>query len=291
MMAPALTATDSRSHSRRMSSSAPTKRDRPPNTAPSGKGFLDWLTPFVTTSVGMKATTAVTGAALTGFVVVHLVGNLKVFGGPDALNGYAKFLKDLGPFLWVARGGLLAVFVTHIVLALWLKRRALAARPIPYYNPATIQASIGSRTMPWTGAVILAFLLFHLAHYTFAVVTPVEARNVVSNELVTVSYLDLVDTKGRHDVYAMVVAGFHNPLVCGFYLLAQAFLFVHLRHGVGSVFQTLGLNTPRSQSFVGRLALGVAMAVALGNVAIVVAVWAGWVPDHHAPRTYVGGPG
>src|SRR5262245_4420262 len=100
--------------SRTMSSAAPTKRLYPANTLPYRKGVIDWLKPFVTASVGMKATTAITGLLLTGFVIVHLIGNLKLFAGREAINGYAKFLKDLGPLLWIARGGLLTVFVVHI---------------------------------------------------------------------------------------------------------------------------------------------------------------------------------
>src|SRR5262249_52517392 len=106
-----------------MSSLAPTKRDYPTNTLLSGKGVLDGLRPFVTSSVGMKVTTAITGVFLTGFVIVHLIGNLKAlpaFGGQEAINAYAKFLKDLGWLLWVARGGLLAVFALHVYLALTL---------------------------------------------------------------------------------------------------------------------------------------------------------------------------
>src|SRR5262245_39562972 len=148
-----------------MSSSVSTKRAFPANSLPSRKGVIDWLKPFVTTSVGMKATTAVTGFLLTGFVVVHLIGNLQVlpvFGGQDALNNYALSLKKLGPLLWVARGGLLTVFAVHIYLALTLAVRARRARPIRYQHPATIQARTASLTMPWTGLAILAFALFHL---------------------------------------------------------------------------------------------------------------------------------
>ena len=107
---------------------------------------------------------------LTGFVIVHLIGNLQVlpaFGGRDAINAYAKFLKDQGPLLWIARGGLLTVFVLHIFFALTLAWRARKARPIRYQYPATIQASAASVTMPWTGLAILAFAIFHFAHYTF----------------------------------------------------------------------------------------------------------------------------
>src|SRR5215210_3073276 len=199
-----------------MSSAAPTKRNYPTNTLPSGKGVLDWLKPFVTSSVGMKVTTAVTGILLTGFVVVHLIGNLKVLpalGGQEAINAYAKYLKDLGPLLWIARGGLLVVFALHVYLALTLAMRASAARPVAYHHPATIQASTSSVTMPWSGLFILAFVVFHLAHYTFGWVNTTEAWDAAAGQKVQANYVSLVDAKGRHDVYSMMVAGFGNPVV------------------------------------------------------------------------------
>lgn len=262
-----------------MSSSAPTKRQYSPNTLSTGNGVLGWLKPFLSSTVGMKATTALTGAMLTGFVVVHLVGNLKLFAGQEAINAYAHFLKELGPFLWIARVGLLAIFVLHLYLALSLSRRSLAARPIPYSYPATIQASIASRTMPWTGLVILLFALFHLAHYTFGVVGTTKSHDLSTGSIVNASYLELVDVNNHHDVYSMVVAGFKEPPIAILYILAQLALLVHLSHGIGSVFQSLGLNTPRIQPFVSLASKGLAFVVVAGNIAIVVAVWAGYIPE------------
>lgn len=264
-----------------MSSAAPTKTELQINTLPAGRGVLDWLRPFVTTSVGMKATTAVTGAMLTGFVIVHLIGNLQVlpaFGGRDAINGYAKSIKDLGPLIWIARGGLLTVFAVHIYLALTLAMRASAARPVAYQHPATIQANTASVTMPWTGLAILAFVVFHLAHYTFGWVGTTEAQTP-HGQKVQANYLSLVDPAGRHDVYSMVVAGYSNPVVSVLYIVAMVILYVHLSHGIGSVFQSLGLNTPRTQRFVTGLSQTLAVLLAGGNIAIVVAVWAGYVPE------------
>ena len=265
-----------------MSRAAPTKRDHPTNTAPAGRGVRDWLKPFVTSSVGMKVTTALTGIGLTGFVIVHMVGNLQVlpaFGGQDAINSYARSLKDLGPLLWVARGGLLAIFVLHVYLALTLAMRARTARPVPYRHPATIQASAASLNMHWTGLAILGFVIFHLTHFTFGWVNTATALDPGTGTMVDANYLSLVDAKGRHDVYSMVVAGFRNPVVSAIYLVAMAFLYLHLSHGIGSVFQTLGLNTPRTQPFVTGLSRTLAVLVVAGNVWIVIAVWAGLVPE------------
>jgi succinate dehydrogenase / fumarate reductase cytochrome b subunit len=208
-----------------------------------------------------------------------LLGNLQLFAGQDAINSYAKFLKDLGPLLWIARIGLLTIFVLHIVLAILLKRRSARARPVPYRNPATIQASAASRTMLSTGLVILAFVLFHLAHFTFAWVAQVDAHPIGPGMKVRVSYLQLVDAQGRHDVYSMVVAGFKNPMVSMFYILAQLVIFVHLSHGISSTFQSLGLNTPRTQRFFKIFGWCVAGLIAAGNIAIVLAVWCGTIPE------------
>jgi succinate dehydrogenase / fumarate reductase, cytochrome b subunit len=261
-----------------MSSSAPTKRLYPVNSPAAGKGIVDWLKPFVTTSVGMKVTTAITGTMLTLFVVGHLVGNLKIFAGQDALNSYAKFLKDQGPFLWVARLGLLGAIVLHMAMALLLKKRSLAARPVAYHHPQTIQASIASRTMPWTGLVILLFVVFHIAHYTLCILTDVNAYDKFNDRWVVTNYHNLVDDKGRHDVYSMVLVGFKSPAICLIYVVVQLILAVHLTHGIASVFQTLGLNSPKIQPFVKKSALGIATLIAIGNIAIVVAVLADLLP-------------
>jgi succinate dehydrogenase / fumarate reductase cytochrome b subunit len=276
-----------------MSSTAPSKRTQPVNSLPSGKGVLDWVKPFFTTTVGMKVTTAITGTVLTLFVVGHLIGNLKLLGGQDALNSYAHFLQGLGVWLWVARGSLLAALVVHMTLALYLKKKALAARPVGYAHPNTVVASYASRTMAWTGAVIFAFLLFHLAHYTFGLIGTVEAHNYQDPNKVAhvrVGYLDLIDDKGRHDVYSMTVAGFRQPVIAALYVVAQLFLLFHLSHGIASVFQTLGLNTPRVQPFIRRLSWTVATLLAAGNIGLVTAVYMDWLGEDIVPRTKAGLP-
>ena len=269
-----------------MSSTVPSKRAKRPNTLPSGKGVTSWIGLFFSSSVGSKLLVAVTGVLLTAFVIVHMTGNVLIFSGQDKLNDYAKFLKDLGPVLWALRIGLLIVFVLHVVLAIRLKARTAAARPIGYQYHQNIQASVASRTMFISGLVILAFVLFHLAHFTFGWVKEVEAveARVVNGHVeptgqkVMANYLKIVDAEGRHDVYSMVIAGFRNPLIAVLYLIAQGFLLLHLSHGASSVFQTFGWNSPRVQHFLKGFGWLVALVVVGGNVAIVLAVWLGWVP-------------
>jgi succinate dehydrogenase / fumarate reductase, cytochrome b subunit len=232
-----------------------------------GTGAMHWVTTYLGSTVGQKILIAITGASLVLFVTFHLIGNLKVFNGPAAINHYANFLKhDLGLLIWIARAGLLGAFGLHLVLAITLKLKSVAARPVGYFHQRSVQATPQSKTMIWTGIVILMFVLFHLAHYTFAWVhTAPNGQN----------YLELKDDKGYHDVYAMLIAGFQSWWISILYLIAQSFLFVHLAHGIQSVFQTLGLVGPKFTPAVKLLGYGLSGLIFVGNSAIVLAVLLG----------------
>lgn len=251
-----------------MSSLAPSKREHPTNTLPSRNGLVAWFAPLVKSSVGSKVIVAITGSMLLGFVIAHMLGNLQIFQGRDKLNEYAVFLKNLGPGLWAARIGLLAVFLVHILVSLSLKKRSVDARPIKYVHENTIQATFGSLTMAQTGLLILLFVLYHIAHFTLGWTQTDNGKN----------FLTLHDPQNRHDVYEMVIVGFSSPLVSILYLAAQLVLFVHLSHGIRSVFQTLGLNTPRTAGLFRYLAFAVAGIILIGNCSIVIAVWAKLLP-------------
>jgi succinate dehydrogenase / fumarate reductase cytochrome b subunit len=267
-----------------MSSTAPSKRQRSTNSLPSGKGLLHWLKPILASSVGGKFLVALTGLMLSGFVVVHMLGNLQIFLGPDAINEYAHQLKNAGLLLWTARIALLIVFVVHLVLALRLQMSAREARPVPYAHEKTVQASYASRTMGYSGVMLLAFVLFHIAHYTVGVIQPlpVPAEKKKSDDAKKpdepppeISLLELTDNAGRHDVYRMMIVGFSNPLIAVLYIAAQLALMLHLSHGFASTFQSLGLNTPRLQATWTCLGWAITLLVGGGNLAIVGAVWAG----------------
>jgi succinate dehydrogenase / fumarate reductase, cytochrome b subunit len=255
------------------SAAAPRHPKGPPITEVTSRA-VPWMRGFVDSSVGAKVLVAFSGLGLVVYVVLHMIGNLKVFQGRDAINAYAYFLKhELGLLLWIARGGLLAIFVLHIVLAVRLKLRSVTARPVAYQHRRNITATTAGRTMIWTGIVVGLFTLFHLAHFTFGWVKTVETSpGVVRN------YLELQDEKGRHDVYSMVVAGFTEPWLSALYIVAQLALFVHLMHGVQSAFQTLGLKNRRSGRAIWWLGFLIALSVLVGNLLIVVGVWTGWAP-------------
>jgi succinate dehydrogenase / fumarate reductase cytochrome b subunit len=235
----------------------------------------------VRTSVGSKYLMALTGLALIGFVVVHMSGNLLIFAGSDALNSYAKALKDQGPLLWVARGGLLLVFLLHVVLGIRLALSNRRARGGRYVYEDTVQASWASRHMLLTGLAILAFLLYNLAHFTFGVVTT--ATVVEDGKVEQKNYLDLHEaqdpTKGgpRHDVYAMVVSGFRNPWITLSYLVAQVFLWLHLWHGGSSFFQSLGVNHPAYNPLLRGVGPVLSTIVLIGNCSIPLAVLSGLI--------------
>jgi len=254
-----------------MPSLAPLKREFQSNTIQGDPGLLAWFKRILASTVGGKYLVALTGIGLTGFVVIHMIGNLQVFAGQDAVNRYAKMLKDFGPLLWVARIGLLTIFLLHVVWAVRLSLRAKAARPIPYVHKDAVQATLASRTMLYTGLVVLAFLIYHLAHFTFGFVGGAEIDGK------TVNYLDLRDAQGRHDVFNMIIFGFRNPVVSILYLVAQALLLLHLGHGIQSTFQTLGLSGPRWGSALRSLGWTLAFVVVAGNFAIVLAVWTGQI--------------
>ncbi len=234
----------------------------PPEIEPK-QGATPFLTSLLDSSVGAKLLVALTGIGLVTFVLFHMIGNLKVFQGPDAINNYAYFLKhDLGALIWIARAGLLGIFVLHLTLALRLQLRSRAARPVAYRYPGSVQATVTSRTMMWSGIVIGLFLIYHLAHFTFGWLHGVD--------------LSRLDDNGRQDVYSMVVIGFSNPLIVGLYVIAQLALFAHLLHGIQSVFQTLGLKNRRFASSIKTIGFLIAFVILAGNLVIVLGIMAGW---------------
>jgi len=206
---------------------------------------------------------AVTGAVLAGYVFFHLLGNLQIYLGPDKLNSYAAFLKNSPGLLWGTRLVLLLSFALHIwgIARLTLDNRA--ARPAAYAENRSTEATFASRTMLPSGAVLLAFVVYHLLHFTIGVTHP--------------EHYALKDSMGRHDVYSMVVLGFQQPLVSLSYIVAMGLLGLHLVHGIASIFQTLGVSGPRARPMIELGGRAVALFIVAGNILIPLSCLLGWV--------------
>jgi len=214
-------------------------------------------------SMTRKIIASLAGLGLVGFVVFHMLGNLQIFEGGDALNGYASFLRDMPFFLWAARLGLLAVAACHIVLAIQLALRNHRARPVAYAVREYRQASLVSRTMALSGSLLLVFIVFHLLHLTAGLVDP-----SVPNRL---------DAQGHLDVYGKMLHVFRNPLYVVIYVVGQCVLGMHLSHAVTSSLRTLGLEHVAWNRLLRAVGPAVALFVVLGNLMIIFAVFLGVV--------------
>lgn len=219
------------------------------------------------TSIGKKITMAVTGFILFGFVIGHLSGNLQIFSHPDKINGYAYFLHSLGPGLWVVRAFLLIVTVVHIWLAAQLTLENKQARQQGYQKQITFKATLASRSMRWTGVIVLAFIVYHILHFT--------VRSTHGPEAYPMTVL--ADGTPVHDVHSMMILGFQNPLVSVFYLISIALLSWHLSHGLVSMFQSLGLKTRVWTHALERASIVICILYFLGNASIVLAAMTGQV--------------
>jgi succinate dehydrogenase / fumarate reductase cytochrome b subunit len=214
--------------------------------------------PFFGSSIGKKVVMAATGLVLYGFVIGHMVGNLQIYLGPKALNDYAEFLQHFlhGQGVWLVRGALLVAVGLHIWAAVTLTLSNWSARPVGYRDWQARESTYASRTMVWSGPILAAFILYHLAHFTIGSVHP-----------------DFV----KGDVFRNVVVGFQNPFASAFYVLAMCALGLHMYHGFWSMLHTLGLSHPRWNPVRRTASLILAGAVVLGNVSIPVAVLTGVV--------------
>jgi succinate dehydrogenase / fumarate reductase cytochrome b subunit len=214
------------------------------------------LARIFSSSIGQKAVMAVTGIALSGFVLLHMLGNLAAFQGTNAqgvhaLDAYGALLRQVPAALWAMRIGLLVAVLLHIWAYLALTRTSWAARPTGYSKTQYREATYASRTMRWTGPLLAAFIIFHLGDLTTGAFNPAFAEGAVYNNL---------------------LASLQRGGVAAFYLIALGALALHLWHGIWSLFQTLGLSQPRHQSLGRRLATLFTLLVVLGFALVPLAV-------------------
>lgn len=201
---------------------------------------------------------AVTGAIGIGYVIVHSAGNLLVFVGPGAINGYAAVLKGNLALLWGVRVILIAAVVLHVLAAWQLTLQARTARPIGYAQREPQASTWGSRSMRWGGLLLLIFIVLHILHLTTGAIDP---AGVFTKE----------------DVYRNVVASFQIWWVAAFYVAVMIALGLHLFHGVWSSAKSLGLSRPSPMPLKRRVAWLVAFGVWAAFTAVPVAIFAGWV--------------
>lgn len=203
-----------------------------------------------------------TGVVLLGFVTGHMLGNLQMFLGQETINRYGAFLQGTGELLYVVRLGLLAMVLAHIYFTVQITRENRAARPVKYAVKGWQASTWASRTMIVSGLILLCFIVFHILHFT--------------THTIDRSYASMLDAKGRHDVYRMMIAGFDNVWASGFYIVGMFLLCQHLSHGIVSFPQTLGINGKNTEGFWKKLGPAWAWALFVGYVSIPVAVLAGY---------------
>jgi succinate dehydrogenase / fumarate reductase cytochrome b subunit len=211
---------------------------------------MNWFSATLGSSVGKKLLMALTGLAFVGFLAAHLAGNFTIYAGKAAFNGYAEKLQALGPFLYLFRTGLIAFAMVHILTGLILFLQNRKARPVGYRTHASAGGrTLSSRTMPYTGLIILSFVIFHLFHFTF------------------------VD-KTSTTIFDLVTAAFNQPVWVALYAALMAVVALHVRHGFWSAFQTIGANHPKYMPAISLLSIaaGLAVGVGFGLLPIVISV-------------------
>jgi len=228
-----------------------------------------FLLDLYSTAVGKKYVMAISGIVMMGFVFFHMIGNLKMYLGAADLDRYGEFLRELlyplapkGVVLWIMRGGLSVMLLLHLHAAWSLTQLNRHARPVKYQSARDYQvATFASRTMRWTGIIVLSFLIWHILDLTLGVVN----TTGTSGEFV------------KDEVYNNLVRSFDRWPVSVFYVVANILLGIHLFHGAWSIFQSLGWNSPRFNNWRRGFATAFATVVVVGNVSFPIAVLAGIV--------------
>lgn len=224
---------------------------------------MSWFFSYVRSSIGAKHLMALTGLGMVLFAIAHMIGHFGMFSGQDAYNAYAHFLQGLGGLKWLARGGLLGIFILHVATAIRLVMINRAARPVPYAAYKPVRSTAASRTMALTGLTLLAFIIYHLLHFTLGQIQP--------------TYFHQLDWAGRYDAYSMYVRGFQNVGIFASYTVAMLLLAMHLGHGASSWLQSLGLRHPKYSPALDKLGPALSVILFLGYMAPPTAVLVGLI--------------
>ena len=234
---------------------------------------MNALCSFLKSTIGRKVLMALTGLVLVLFVLGHMLGNLQIFLGPDAINAYAYKLHHVMPvaMLWGIRLFLLACIGVHIWAAISLTLDNRKARPQGYAQNKSVQATYAAKTMRMSGIILLAFIIFHIAHYTARIIPGKEYDEQIA-DVPLIKGGEQVMNNGEvvmtFNVNDMMIAGFHVWWVSAFYIIATGLLCMHLTHGVSSMFQTVGLRNQLWRARLDRFALIYGVVVFLGFAVI-----------------------
>jgi len=209
---------------------------------------------FLTSSIGRKILMAISGLSLVLFALIHLIGNTTIFGWlPGGINAYAHHLHAFPPLVWAFRAVMLAFVGVHILYGIQLTIENRGGRPQQYAVKSTKKATFASENMIWTGVLLFVFIVGHLLHFT--------TKSLPGMELV-------MGADGAVDVFAMVVSGFRNVFVSLLYAGAMIALFLHLSHGIQSMFQTFGLSNDKILPLLVKAGSLVALVVFVGYVSV-----------------------
>jgi succinate dehydrogenase / fumarate reductase cytochrome b subunit len=221
--------------------------------------MTSWVGTFYGSSIGKKAVMAITGIILFGFVVGHMIGNMSMYSGRESINNYATLLRTSMPLLWTVRMVLLGSVLLHIWAAWQLVQANKAARAVEYRHRKDRRTTYAARTMQWSGPILAAFIVYHILHLTLGY----GPGGTASHD--------------PHDVYANVVRGFSVWYISALYIISMVALGFHMRHGVWSLFQSLGWNHPKYNDLRRYFAGGITWIVVIGNISFPIAVLTGIV--------------
>ena len=222
---------------------------------------------FYTSPIGKKIITGVTGLGLSLFVLVHMAGNLTLLAGSEAYNQLAHFIESLGILLYVIEFSLLGLAIFHLVVGISIRLNSWQARPIGYSQIKSAgepsKQSLSSRTMLITGVVLLGFLVLHLATFKFGTY-----------------YTTIIDGVEMRNLSRLVIEKFHNPIYAFGYAGVMVMLAFHLRHGIWSAWQSIGLLNSKISPFVYAIAFILAILIAVGFIILPLSIYLGFIADN-----------
>ena len=219
---------------------------------------------FYTSSIGKKIITGVTGLGLSLFVLFHVAGNLTLFAGSEAYNQLAHFLDSLGILLYIVEFTLLGLAIFHVIVGINIRLNTLKARPVGYSQIKSIgepsKQSVSSRSMLITGAILLGFLVLHLSTFKFGAY-----------------YSTVINGVEMRDLSSLVIEKFHNPIYAFGYASVMIMLGFHLRHGIWSAWQSIGVLNSKISPAVYAIALVLAISIAIGFIALPLSIYFGFI--------------